>query len=136
MNRQDFLNYMGLAAGGGLVSACFQACKASTTNQTVNFTLDLNSAANAALRTPGGSVVANGVIVAKTSSGGYTALAAACTHEGATVNYSGNGNQFICPRHGAQFSASGAVLKGPARTPLTQYKTELRGNSLKVYSLS
>ncbi|XGB41576.1 MAG: Rieske (2Fe-2S) protein [Nodosilinea sp. LVE1205-7] len=134
MKRQDFLNYMGLAAGGAVVSTCVEACKASTGGSAVNFTLDLNSAANAALKTPGGSVVANGVIVAKTSSGGYTALAAACTHEGATVNYSGNGNQFICPRHGAEFSTSGAVLRGPARTPLTQYKTELRGSSLKIYS--
>ena len=134
MKRQDFLNYMGLAAGGAVVSTCVQACRASTADSAVNFTLDLNSAANAALKTPGGSVVTNGVIVARTSSGGYIALAAACTHEGGLVNFSVNGNQFTCPRHGAQFSASGAVLKGPARTPLTPYRTEVRGNSLRVYT--
>lgn len=134
MNRQDFLNYMGLAVGGGLVSACFQACEAKTTGQAVNFILDLNNPANAALKTIGGAVVVNNVIVAKTSSGGYSALASACTHEGATVTYSGSSQQFVCPRHGAEFSTTGAVLRGPARTALTQYKTELRGNSLKIYS--
>jgi cytochrome b6-f complex iron-sulfur subunit len=134
MKRQDFLNYMGLAAGGALVSTCVQACKTKTVNSAVNFTLDLNAPAQAALRTPGGAVVTNGVIVARTSSGGYIALAAACTHEGGIVNFSASNNQFVCPRHNAQFSTSGAVLKGPARTPLTQYRTEVRGNSLRVYT--
>ena len=53
MKRQDFLNYMGLAAGGAVVSTCVQACRASTADSAVNFTLDLNSAANAALKNPG-----------------------------------------------------------------------------------
>lgn len=58
-------------------------------------------------------------IVLQPSAGRFVAHSAVCTHAGCTVRYSG-GDLLVCPCHGAEFNAqSGAVLRGPARYPLT-----------------
>lgn len=49
----------------------------------------------------------------------YRAFSMSCTHAGTTVNIVGGA--FSCPNHGAQFSATGAVTRGPASTPLREY---------------
>lgn len=127
---------MGATAGGVLFASCFSACKKSSDTGTkpLSFTLDLNDSANAALKTNGGYLVSNGVIVAKTLSGNYIAVAAACTHQGTTVQYDSSGNRFHCPNHGSNFTTTGAVINGPATTALQQYNTELTGSSLRVFS--
>ena len=100
----------------------------------VDFTLDLNDAANATLKTPGGYLVTQGVIVAFTKSSQYIAVAAACTHEGRTVNYNANNNNFVCPAHGATFSSTGGATGGPANGDLQKMNTSLSGTSLRIYS--
>lgn len=136
MDRKEFLSLLGLAAGGAAVTACLGGCKKeqSTPALSVDFTLDLNAPANAALRSDGGYLVTQGVIVARTIGGSYIAVAAACTHEGQTVDYQGSNHRFHCPRHGALFSESGSVISGPPNSPLQQMKTSLSGNALHVFS--
>ncbi len=59
--------------------------------------------------------------------GGLYAMSAACTHEGVTTcigtasTCSSSGTQLYCPRHGAGFSFTGTVLRGPASQPLAHY---------------
>ena len=56
-------------------------------------------------------------IVIRQSDGKLAAFSAVCTHAGCTVDYSVG--QLVCPCHGSVFdAASGAVLQGPAVTPL------------------
>jgi cytochrome b6-f complex iron-sulfur subunit len=86
------------------------------------------------LATNGGFLVSNRIIVARTTAGSFLAVSAICTHEGTTIQYQGSSNNFRCPNHGATFSATGQVTNGPANRPLTQYKTELTGTSLRVFS--
>lgn len=97
----------------------------------VDFTLDVSSGS---LSVNGGYLVRSGVLVARTSSGSFIAVSAACTHEGTTVRYNQAGNDFECPSHGATFSSTGKVTKGPARNNLAEYQTSLSGNSLRVFS--
>ncbi|MCX8491896.1 MAG: Rieske (2Fe-2S) protein [Cyclobacteriaceae bacterium] len=80
------------------------------------------------------SSVSNQVIVARTASGDFLAVSAICTNEGTTIQYQSGSNNFRCPNHGATFNASGQVTNGPANRPLTQFKTELIGTSLRVFS--
>jgi cytochrome b6-f complex iron-sulfur subunit len=82
----------------------------------------------------GGYLVSQGIVVARTNSGTFIAVSASCTHEGTNVNYVASANDFLCPNHGAQFSSTGVVTRGPASTNLKQYNTSLTGNSLRVYS--
>lgn len=82
----------------------------------------------------GGSLIQSGVIIARTNSGTFIAVAATCTHQGGTLGYQANTNEFVCPVHGAIFNASGSVVQGPANTALQKYNTSLSGTSLRVYS--
>ncbi len=52
----------------------------------------------------------------RTSATQFAAYTLICTHQGATVQL--GGSSWTCPAHGAQFSATGAVTRGPATTPL------------------
>ena len=85
------------------------------------------------LATNGGYVVINGIVIARTNTGTFLAVSAACTHKGTNVQYVASANDFYCPNHGAKFSSTGVVTLGPAATNLTQYKTTLTGTSLSVY---
>ena len=133
MNRKEFLSLVGIGATGVFVASCFSACKKENSN-TIDFTLDLSSSANAALTTNGGYLVSQGVIVAKTNAGDYIAVSAACTHEGVNVQFQAGQYQFYCAAHSSYFSSTGSRISGPAQRGLTQFKTILTGNSLRVYA--
>jgi cytochrome b6-f complex iron-sulfur subunit len=51
---------------------------------------------------------------------GLYALSAICTHENCDMTQDGrvSGSEIVCNCHGSVFSASGAVVLGPARSPL------------------
>jgi cytochrome b6-f complex iron-sulfur subunit len=60
-----------------------------------------------------------GVAAVRTGDATFLALGMACTHQGTKVNISGQ--SFSCPNHGAQFSNTGAVTRGPASQPLYRH---------------
>ena len=144
MERRQFIGSL----SGPVVAACavcLGACSksSSTTNGTssgsnvptpanVNFTVDLGSS----LTTIGSSLVQSGVIVVRIAGGNaaasFTAVQAACTHEGTTINFSASGNQFVCPNHGSTFSTSGKVTLGPASTALKQFTVVVNGSIMTV----
>lgn len=62
-------------------------------------------------------IAGKSVVLSQPTAGNVVCLSAICTHQGCTVNPSGS--KLVCPCHGAEFDATtGAVLKGPATTPL------------------
>jgi cytochrome b6-f complex iron-sulfur subunit len=138
MNRKEFLSTIGLGAAAVACSYCLNGCSPLsnpiTAPTNVDFTLDLNVPANAALKTNGGYVYNGGVIVARTTSGAYVAVSQLCTHAGGTVQYVPSSNSFYCPNHGSNFATNGSVLNGPATSSLGTYHTALTGTSLRVYS--
>jgi len=52
-------------------------------------------------------------------SGGFYALTAVCTHDGATCTT--QGGDIYCPRHGAQFTYNGDIISGPVITGLVHF---------------
>ena len=142
MDRKDFLNALGYTSGALLFTSCLAGCSKSAGSnptqtptppaQPVNFNLDLTLPANSALNSPGGYVYSNGVIVAKTAAGTFIAVSQACTHQGTSVQYVNDKNQFYCPNHGSNFKDTGAVINGPANVPLKQYTVTVAGNILTV----
>jgi cytochrome b6-f complex iron-sulfur subunit len=136
MNREEFIKQLGVAAlltcTGSSILGCSSQADPAPSN--ADFTLDLTSSQYAALNTVGGSVAANGIIIARLSTTEFVALSRACTHEGTAVNFRSSQNDFLCPNHGARFSTTGSVLEGPARSALKKYNTTLTGTSLRVFS--
>jgi len=139
ISRKEFLQLAGTGAAALLVPVCIGGLASCSDDDNgpsgpsgnVDFTLDVSAGA---LASNGGYLVNNGVIIARTSTGSFIAVSASCTHEGATIEYVANSNSFNCPRHGAQFSSSGAVTRGPANRSLTQFNTTLNGTTLRVFS--
>ncbi len=54
---------------------------------------------------------------------GVYAMTNTCTHQGCDVSPSGNA--ISCPCHGSRFNANGAVLAGPASSPLVHFAVSL-----------
>jgi Rieske Fe-S protein len=99
----------------------------------VDFTLDLTAGANSVLNSNGGSLLKTGVLVARTSSGAYVAVASACTHQGTTLTFDSANNKMNCSNHGSNFGLTGAVINGPATVALKSYSTQLTGTMLRVF---
>jgi 3-phenylpropionate/trans-cinnamate dioxygenase ferredoxin component len=57
-----------------------------------------------------------------------------CTHEGCQLSAGIlTGTTLMCPCHGSQFDiASGAVLRGPAKRPLTTYEVREQDGEILV----
>ena len=137
MERRDFLEKIGIGAAFVLTSSCLGACKSTdyAPTGTVDFTLDLSLAENAALTPNGGYLIANKVVVAKDTSGAYVAATQVCSHEGKVqVIYNKAANNFKCTAHDATFSLTGAGTNSNGSKGLTIYKTQLTGTKLRVYS--
>ena len=139
MTRKEFIEQVGTGAALLLVPACITglgSCKKkkgdkeNTAPSKIDFTLDVSSGA---LANNCGSLVTDGIIVARTNTGNFIAVDAACTHAGTTINYVCSSNSFSCPNHGAKFDAGGNVIQGPATSSLKSYSTSLSGNSLRVF---
>jgi Rieske Fe-S protein len=99
--------------------------------------LDLNLAKNPALKKVGGAVTIDltdgtSVAIVRTAAGvaGLTVINLSCTHNGVTVMQ--NGNQWLCPAHGSQFTLAGKVVQGPARTALFKYPSTATLKTLTI----
>lgn len=136
MTRKDFIAQVGGGAAGLFFVACAAGCKKKQQQTSpaqgpsnVNFTVDISTGP---LASNGGYTVKNGVIVARTMSGSFIAIAASCTHQGSTLQYDGSSGKFTCPSHGAQFTANGSVAQGPATVAEKNYNCAVSGSTLTV----
>jgi len=64
------------------------------------------------------------------SSKGIYALDLGCTHLGCTVTVTPT--EWVCPCHGSRFDREGAVLEGPASSPLRRLTVEKQDENLVV----
>lgn len=137
MTREEFIKQVGAGAAIALLTTCGVSCKKTSTTPTpqgpsnVDFTV---STASGPLSTNGGFIFQNGVIIARTNTGAFIAVASACTHEGTSINFTAGTNDFTCPNHGAKFDVNGNVTNGPASMPLKKYNTTISGTTLHVFS--
>ena len=57
----------------------------------------------------------------------FRVLSSKCTHLGCTVRWDNEEQLLRCPCHGSRFTDDGKVSKGPAKTPLREFPTDLAG---------
>lgn len=146
IERKDFLKQVGMGVGAIMLMNCLQSCTDGEIpdpnpgggSDKVDITIDLNTAAYSALNTKGGSKVVPDpkIIVARTLDDNFIAVNAECTHQQTIINYRPATNDFLCPNHGSQFSATGAVTKSPATAALTKYFTSFdeTANTLRIFA--
>lgn len=146
IDRKEFMRQVGIGFGAIMLMNCLQSCSDGgeipdpnpTGTTKLDFTLDLKTATYSGLKTKGAfSVVkAQNVIVAHTNADTWIAVDSRCTHELTVIDYRASTNDFLCPNHGSVFTATGAVTKGPANSPLTRYNTsfDATNNTLRVFA--
>ena len=133
MDRRDFLEKIGIGAAFALTSACLASC--TKTTLAVDFSLNLDDAANVALKTNGGYVIKNGVVIARDTSGNYAAATVVCSHQQQSeVVYNKTTNEWLCNAHGARFDLAGKGLNNNGNGGLTVYQTAVSGTSLRIFS--
>lgn len=77
----------------------------------------------------GGGLITSGVVLTRSGST-VRAFSSTCTHLGCTVNKVSAGKIF-CPCHGSVFdAATGAVVQGPASSPLPAVPVTVRGGEV------
>jgi Rieske Fe-S protein len=144
VQRRTVLQTGGLIAVGGLVAACSSGgsesaatpAPATTGAAAPSGSAPATSGAGAVAQTSdipvgGGLIIAEpAVVITQPTAGEFKAFTAICTHQGCLVSEVVN-NEIICPCHGSRFSAAdGAVLTGPAQTPLTAAGVTVDGGSV------
>jgi 3-phenylpropionate/trans-cinnamate dioxygenase ferredoxin subunit len=74
------------------------------------------------------------IAVFRLEGGVFYAIEDICTHDGGPLAEGEiEGDEVICPRHGARFSIkTGAALTLPAVTPVESYPVRVEGNELLI----
>jgi cytochrome b6-f complex iron-sulfur subunit len=134
MKRNDFIKNICSLLGIGVIVQSWESCSSNTVvpRPSGNFTIDLTSAANSALKTIGGYLITQGIFIKRTGQSNYFALSMTCTHQGCQVNYNSANNDFVCPCHGGTYNSNGSVVSGPPPAPLPQYQVTVSGTLLTV----
>lgn len=70
------------------------------------------------------------IAVFRTPEGSYHAVLMRCTHRGADLQVVGE--RLECPAHGSVFGSAGAVIEGPASTPLRSFPTVERDGLVRI----
>ena len=141
MKRKEFLTTLTGSFSVACLACLAQACSkedngapsainspGSSSGSGINLDTDLKSVNS--------HVAKNGVIVIRTATGNtpasFIAFSAVCPHAGATVEYNATTSSFLCPAHGSTFSASGALIQGPATRGLAKLEIEIVGSTLTI----
>jgi glycine/D-amino acid oxidase-like deaminating enzyme/Rieske Fe-S protein len=74
------------------------------------------------------------VACSRDKKGKLTAVSAICTHMGCVVHWNRPERTWDCPCHGSRFQADGAVMAGPAESPLEQVEVESGAHKRKAVS--
>ena len=147
MKRRSFLTYFSLS----WLTACFPvilaACAPSSSTQANTNPDDKGTAKPAKKTADGFTVVGAAAELDKAGHIQTTAVAVAkdptnpkqllavnpkCSHEGCDVKWMPGAKKYECPCHGAEFSADGKVLKGPATVSLATYPAKVVGTQILV----
>jgi cytochrome b6-f complex iron-sulfur subunit len=125
ISRRQFCS--GLAGGIGIavVAGCTSSPQPASVDAPVmnggvcptTGAIDVGAPSTFTLNTP--VYFAMGFLFVVRDANGLYALTARCPHQGFTTRV--EGTDFVCPRHGSQFSFDGAVITGPATAPLVHY---------------
>jgi cytochrome b6-f complex iron-sulfur subunit len=128
---------LGVIGAQVLLPGCGSGGSTDGTVVVTNGQAELTFAAYPALSASGGGVVVDAdtigpLAVVRTGTDTAVALSAVCTHAGCTITYQSGSEDFFCGCHGSQFSITGSVTHGPARTSLPSYPATVGASGITV----
>jgi len=140
MTRKDFIGKLGLGAAFVLTVPCLHSCDKDddmggvTPPTNVNLTIDLGTSQTSELQTPGGFIIRDQVVIARTLDGGYAAASLVCSHEAnLAVEYDDTSGEWFCGVHGARFEQdTGDATNDITDNPLTIYNTALSTDGMTL----
>ena len=123
------------ACGGSSTSPSSAPALPTVSGTLVNRTLTIAVDAASPLATVGGAATVTAstgsYLVARTAQGECVTVTAVCTHEGCAVSGFAS-SRYVCPCHGSEFTTAGAVVMGPASSPLRQFPTTFANNVVTI----
>lgn len=72
------------------------------------------------------------VYITKNAKGGLSVLTSVCPHLGCTVPWNKEKRQFVCPCHGATFTANGTRVSGPSQRGMDTLETSVEDGQVVV----
>jgi Rieske Fe-S protein len=124
IGRRTFLAQSALLAAGALLAAC-AGDSVSAPGTSISSTSGIKLSDFPALTPVGGvalvTVSGNPMAIVRTGDTTFVTLSRICPHQGSIVNPNGSG--FLCPGHGARFSATGQWAGGERTTNMRSYNT-------------
>lgn len=136
MTRKDFISKLGIGAAFALTTSCLSGCTKDEAPEPrdIDFDLDLSLEENVPLRTNGGYVIVDGIVIARSISGEYLAATVTCSHNAFDQIIYEDG-EWLCTRHGARFDEAGEGLNAFGSKGLAIFNTtEIDANTLRVFS--
>jgi Rieske Fe-S protein len=130
ISRRDFLkkSAMGVVVGGVVLSSIDIGKLAAASKQAGlikagdDMIVKLSDPKNADLSKVGGSVLLDDDnILIRSSQSQFLAVNLICRHKGCTVEL--QGDKFVCPCHGSEYSLDGKVTQGPSKANLKTWET-------------
>jgi cytochrome b6-f complex iron-sulfur subunit len=129
ISRRDFIkrSAVGVIAGGAILSSLDLTALANSPAARGVFKnagddTVVKLADNSALTKVGGSVkVSDEMMLIRKSESTFIAVRTICTHKGCDVEL--EGDKFVCPCHGSEFTIDGTVTQGPATKNLKIFET-------------
>jgi hypothetical protein len=139
MERDEFLKSLGISLAMVCVGTCFESCGkkgGDETGEPESGNGQMASVDMSALASVGSKTIVNGVLFLRIAAGNtnaaFLATQATCTHAGGPLTWVASENKIQCQLHGAEFTTTGSVSKGPATTALKVYPITVTGTTLTV----
>ena len=120
MDRRRLLRVVGSGAGALLLLRALPGCGQNTGSPPTG---PVSAGNLAAVKVNSLEIMSSNVVIGRDSNGLY-AMSAICTHAGCVLEDSAGtiAAGLTCPCHGSAFDGNGAVIQGPARSPLQHYQ--------------
>jgi Rieske Fe-S protein len=129
ISRRDFIkkSAFGAVAGGTMLSsmnldAFVRAAAKSGLGRKSGDDLVVKLSDSPSLSKTGGTVkVSDEIMLIRKSETEFLAVRTICSHKGCDVEL--EGNKFVCPCHGSEYTIDGKVTEGPAKADLKTFET-------------
>ena len=125
INRRQFLTTAAGAAGLVAISGCGDGQVTGPFAEVPSGPVSIVVGDFPALATVGTlvKVPQQSIAVKRTGANTFDAFSMVCTHQGCLTVIRNSGQQLDCDCHGSRFGNDGAVLNGPADSPLPKFVT-------------